>query len=150
LLIIYNHPSLNLAKQNDENLKCYVSELKKERLNGWFSSIENKTNVEVAIINDSEIYEIEKIEILTRNWRNGNCLNDIKTIKNWGQKYKISTIEYPIKLKINLRYKDLIKKYKKFEKKSGYPLEYIFQVILDNAKIFYHKYDEIEEIKWNC
>jgi len=151
LNILSNHPSLNLAKKNDENLNCYVRELRKEKLDGWFTSIENKTSVEIAIINDKEIYEVEKTERLTRNWRNGNCLNNEKTIKNWGNKYKICSIERPIKLKINLKYKDMIKEYKRNEKKSGYPLEYIFQVILENAKIFYHKYENNnEEIKWKC
>lgn len=31
----------------------------------------------------------------------------------------------------------MIKKYKEYEKKSNYPLEYIFQIILKNAIINY-------------
>ena len=35
----------------------------------------------------------------------------------------------------------MIEEYKKYEKLSKYPFEYIFQVLLENAKIFYYKDD---------
>jgi hypothetical protein len=149
LNIMTKHPYLNLAKKNIKNLKCYVSELKNNNLDGWFTSIENKTSVEVALINSNKLYKVIKTEKMTRNWRNGNNLNNIKTYKNWGNKYKICTMDKPVKLKINLKYKKEIKNYKKYEKKSGYPQEYILQVILHNAKIYYHK-KEKKDIIWKC
>ena len=146
-----NDELLNLAKMKDKNLECYVEELKKDKLNGWFSSIENKTTVEIALINSSKIFEAIETDKLKKNWRNGNCANEnnTKIPKNWGYIYKISTIERPVKLKINLRYKKMIEEYKKYEKRSGYPFEYVFQVLLENAKIFYHK-EDFKKITWNC
>ncbi len=146
-----NTKLLNLAKMYDSNLQCYVEELKKEHLCGWFTSIQNKGTVEVALINSNNIFEALDTHKTIRNWRNGNCANEnnTKIPKKWGIKYPICTINNPVRLNINLRYKKLIKHYKKYEKKSGYPLEYIFQVILENAKIYYHK-GELQNIKWKC
>ena len=143
------HPNLNLAKKYDKNLICYKEYLKKERLKGWFSSIENKTSVEVGLINDEKNYEVVKTERLIRNWRNGNCRKGKIIYKDWGDKYPICTIKQPVKLNINLRYKSMIKAYKKYEKKSKYLLDNIFQIILENAKIYYHKAD-LDEIEWIC
>ena len=72
----------------------------------------------------------------------------------WGEKYPICTIEQPVKLKLNLRYKSMIEEYKKYEKKSKYLLDNVFQIILENAKIYYHKADldkmqkELEGKRW--
>lgn len=143
------HPNLNLAKKYDNNLMCYMEELKKEQYDGWFTSIENKTSVEVGLINDEKNYEVLKTERLKRNWRNGNCAKGKIIYKNWGEKYPICTIEQPVKLKINLRYKSMIEEYKKYEKKSKYLLDNVFQIILENARIYYHKAD-LEEIEWKC
>ena len=140
----------NLAKKNDNNLKCFVEELKKENFDGWFSSIENKSSVEVSLINDTNIYEIIKTEELKRNWRNGNYLNNIITIKNWGTKYKIYTIDYPVIFKLNKRFKKLIFEYIKYNKESNFPNEFVFQVILNNAIIKYHKSFNDIDIKWKC
>ena len=43
----------------------------------------------------------------------------------------------------------MIKKYKKYEIKSSYIKEYVFQVILENAKIYYHE-GEMKKIYWKC
>ena len=141
------HPSLNLAKKFDKNLMCYREELKKEQYDGWFTSIENKASVEVGLINDEKNYEVLKTERLKRNWRNGNCAKGKIIYKYWGEKYPICTIEQPVKLKINLRYKSMIEEYKKYEKKSKYLLDNVFQIILENVKIYYHIAD-LEEIEW--
>ena len=143
------HPNLNLAKKYDNNLICYTKELIKENFDGWFSSIENKVSVEVGLINDNNNYEVLKTEKLERNWINSSCLTGKIVYKNWGVKYPICTIEQPVKLKINLRYKNMIEEYKKYEKKSKYLLETIFQIILENAQIYYHK-KNVKEIIWNC
>ena len=137
------HPNLNLAKKYDNNLMCYREELKKELYDGWFTSIENKTSVEVGLINDSKNYEVLKTERLKRNWGYKN------NKKSWGTIYPICTIEQPVKLKLNLRYKSMIEEYKKYEKKSKYLLDNVFQIILENARIYYHK-GELEEIEWKC
>ena len=62
LNLFTNHPNLNLAKKDEKQLFCYVNELIKENLDGWISSIENKTSIEVSLINDSNIFEPIKTE----------------------------------------------------------------------------------------
>jgi len=137
------HPNLNLAKKYDKNLMCYREELKKEQYDGWFTSIENKTSVEVGLINDEKNYEVLKTERLKRNW------GYKKNKKSWGTIYPICTIEQPVKLKINLRYKSMIEEYKKYGIKTGNEHNTVFLIILENAKIYYHK-GELEEIEWKC
>jgi hypothetical protein len=144
-----NHPNLNLAKKNPDQLFCYIRELKKENFNGWFSSIENKVSVEVSLINDPLFYKVIKTEKLRRNWSNGNSNGEEKRMKIWGDKYPICTIKKSVILNLNERYKNILDNYKKYEKDSEYLREYIFQILLDNAIINYHKSD-FEEIKWNC
>jgi hypothetical protein len=136
---IINHPSKNLAKQNNSFLKIIIKDLKNENFDGWFSSIENKSAVEIALINDFDIYEIIDSKELKRNWNNGHYTgnnNENIIIKNWG-KYKICTIEKPVILNINNKFKQLLKKYKEYEIKSKFPYEYTFQIILNNAIINY-------------
>lgn len=65
-------------------MKWFVEKLKEQNLDGWFSSIENKSQIEITIINDSDIFEPVSFEPLYRNWRNGNNLNGEKNYKNWG------------------------------------------------------------------
>jgi len=134
---ITNHPNKNLAKKHNDVLHDVVNELKKETFDGWFSSIENKGFVEISIINDKKLFEVIDTQKLNRNWRNGNNSNNQITVKNWGKKYEICTIKNPITLNINKKYESMIIKYKEYEEKSNFPLEYIFQVILDNAIINY-------------
>ena len=137
---IIEHPNKNLAKKHDYILKIMVKTLIKENFDGWFSSIENKSGVEVALNNKKDIYEVIDTIPLKHNWINGhynnNDNNEIIVKKNWG-KLKICTIENPIILNINKKYKKLIKKYKDYEIKSKFISEYIFQIILDNAIINY-------------
>jgi len=144
LNIFSNHPNLNLAKKNDNNLKSYVKELKKENFDGWFTSIENKSSIEVALINDNSLFEVIKTEEFSRNFRNGNNLNNIITTKNWGKKYPICSIEYPLTFKINNKFQQLLEDYINYGLKSKFPYEHVFQVILENAKIYYH------ESKFDC
>ena len=149
LNLFTNHPNLNLAKKHDNQLFCYVNELIKENLDGWLSSIENKTSIEVSLINDSNIFEPIKTEKLKKNWRNGYFDKDEKKLKIWGEKYKICTIEKPIILFLNDRYKIMIEEYKQYEIKTGYFKDFVFQVLLDNSTIYYHK-EDLEKIIWKC
>lgn len=132
----------------NNRLFCYVNELIKENLDGWMSSIENKTTIEVSLINDSNIFEPIKTEKLKRNWRNGFFKDYEKNLKVWGKKYEICTIEKPVILYLNDRFRIMIEEYKKYEIKTGYLKNFIFQVLLDNATIYYHKGD-LEKIVWN-
>lgn len=143
-----NHPNLNLAKKNDNNLKSFVKELKNESFDGWFTSIENKGGVEVALINDNSLFEIIKTEEFTRNWRNGNNLNNVIMTKNWGAKYPICSIKYPVVFKINSRFQKFIEDYINYGLKSKFPYEYVLQVILQNAQIYYHLTEFDGKIEW--
>ena len=130
-------------------MKCFVEKLKEQNLYGWLSSIENKSQIEVTIINDSDIFEPVSFEPLHRNWRNGNNLNGKKNYKNWGNIYPISSRMIPVIFNLNMRYKPMINEYIQFGLKSKYPFEYALQIILENAIIKYHE-GSYEEIKWTC
>jgi len=133
-----NHPNKNLSKKNKSELIILSNILKKEKFDGWFSSIENKGTVEAAFINDPHIFEIIESSPLINNWRNGNFNNDVLNIKNWGKKYSVCTINYPASLNINEKYREMIKGYIDFEKESKLINNFVFQIILKNAVINYH------------
>jgi hypothetical protein len=135
-----NHPNANLAKKHKKELYFFSEQLKKENLDGWFSSIENKGTVEVALINNNSLYEIMNCDLLKNN---NNKINN----KNWGN-YNIYTIKNPIILNINERFKDILEKYKDYCIKENLVNNYIFEIILMNAEINYHKYP-YQKIDWN-
>ena len=106
-----------------------------KNLDGWLASIENRSHVEVAIMNDPTIFEVISFEPLRKNWRNGNCLGGIPECKNWGNLYPISSRTIPVVFQLNKKYKRLIEEYIQYGLESKYPFEYVFQVILENAII---------------
>jgi len=122
-----------LSNQEEKKSPEFLQKLEKENLDGWLASIENRSHVEVAIINDPTIFEVISFEPLRKNWRNGNCLGGIPEYKNWGTLYPISSKTIPIVLHLNEKYKRLIEEYIQYGLKSKYPFEYAFQVILENA-----------------
>ncbi len=137
---IIKNATNNMSKMNFHIQKIIKKKLKKEHFHGWFSSIENKTSVEVALLNKHNIFKHIESMKLKPYWKNCNCNNDIIVTKNWGNVYKISFIDIDkkIKLRVNERYKKIFQKYKNNEKKSDFPSNYIFQLILDYANIKYH------------
>lgn len=149
LPLFSNHPNLNLSKKHLSQLSCYAMELKKENLYGWMTSIENKSSIEICLINNLNLYNIVSIEKLKRDWRNGNEINGEKKLKNWGNSYPICTIERPITLLMNDRFREMIEKYKQYEITSGYFREHVFQILLNNCIINYYKAD-LEKIEWKC
>ena len=96
-----NNKSLNLSKMYNENLLCYENELKKENFDGWFSSIENKTTIEVALLNDKDVYKVLKIEKIIRkvgynsyyNRIENQIINNNKVIQKDGNRYPICIID---------------------------------------------------------
>ena len=145
-----NNKNENLAKKYNSNLYCFVNELKNENFDGWFTSIENKSTVEVSLINNLDLFETIKTEELRRNWRNANNLNNIITIKNWGKKYPICSIKKNIIFKLNDRYKKIIEEYIDYGLKSDFPYDNVLNIIFDNAEFYYSKYDSNYQIKWKC
>ena len=147
LSTLTNHPNANLSKKHKDQLIIYSKELKKEGFNGWFSSIENKGAVEVALINDESLFEVIKSEDFINNWKNGNINCNKINLKNWGRKYEICTIESPVKMNLNSRYENMIHKYMEYEIESKLVNNYVFQVILKNSIIKYHDF-EYQKISW--
>ena len=127
-----------LSNQEEKKSKSFLEKLGKENLDGWLASIENRSHVEVAIINDPTIFEMISFEQFRKNWRNGNCLDDIPECKNWGAIYPISSRSLPIVFQLNEKYKPLIEEYIQYGLKSKYPFEYALQVVFENATINYH------------
>jgi len=111
-------------------------------LDGWFCSIRSGVrgfkNVEIALLNNYELYEIIKTTKLEKDWKHSFIKNNEVIPKYWGEKYKICINEIPVLLNLNIRYKKMIEKYKKNEIKSGYIHELCFQILLDNAIIYYY------------
>ena len=103
---IKNSKSFNLLCSNDKVI--LTEQLRQEKLDGWFSSIENRSHVEVAIANDPAIFEAGPYEPLRKNWRNGNCLGGSETSKNWGEAYPVSSRTLPLVFHLNAQYKPLI------------------------------------------
>jgi hypothetical protein len=122
-----------LSNQEEKKSPEFLQKLREENLNGWLASIENRSHVEVAIMNDPTIFEAISFEPLRKNWRNGNCLGGIPECKNWGTLYPISSRSLPIVLQLNEKYRRLIEEY------IQYGSEYALQVILENAHIQYIK-----------
>ena len=151
--ILINKTGYNLNKQKDSNLKCYVKELENEELDGWFSSIEGRTAIEVAIINDTALYDVVETEVYNNNMKNGYINfdriteNSIYVPVNWGSKYLITTLINPVKMNVNSKYKQIIELFQKCTSEGGimFPIQYI----LYNASITYFD-KEIPNIKWSC
>lgn len=150
---LINKPGHNLNKQKDSNLKCYVKELQKEGLDGWFSTIEGKTPIEVAILNDSDTYDIIDSEEYNDGMINGytkineNTGNTIIVPTNWGEKYPISTILYPVRITVNSKYKSVFEALQKFTDEGG--ILFPIQIMLNNAIIQYFDKD-IPKLSWDC
>lgn len=122
-----------LSNQEEKKSPVFLEKLAEEKLDGWLASIENRSHVEVAIMNNPTIFEVISFEPLRKNWRNGNCLGGIPECKNWGTLYPISPRSLPIVFQLNEKYKPFIEEY------IQYGLEYALQVILENAYIQYIK-----------
>ena len=125
-----------LSNQEEKRSPEFLEKLQKENLDGWLASIENRSHVEVAIINDPTIFEMISFETLRKNWRNGNCLGGIPECKNWGTMYPISSRTIPIVY--FKKYRRLIEEYIQYGLESKYPFEYAFQVVFENATINNH------------
>ncbi len=141
-----------LSKLKNTMKSCFRDYLLKEGYDGWFSSIENRTAIEVALLNKLNSYEIISKESLLNNFSNllnRNYRNNLLTNKKLGILYNISSIDYPLIFNINELYKEKIRKYLDYCSMFGFVNDFVFQVILGNAVINYHKYN-YEKIDWEC
>jgi len=138
-------PNSNLIKQNYNKIK--EDHLEKEQLDGWFSSIENKTTVEFAIINTPSVLKIIDCVPIRFNWNNSSYANDMTLIpKKWGTEYPISSVEIPIKCILNSRFKPMIEEYQKQISEED-PRGTAFSILLENADISYFD-APLEKIQW--
>ena len=129
----------NLAKMKTENLLKWIPLLQKENLHGWFSSIENKTAVEIALMNDDSVIKIVDCKPLQYNWTNSKYNNVFGSFslvpKKWGT-YEISTMSRPVKIRLNRRFQSQIEEYQKRVEEEDLRGT-AFSVLLENAEISY-------------
>jgi hypothetical protein len=127
----------NLAKMNYERIKCWLPFLQKEDLDGWFSSIENKTTIEFVILNNPSILKIVECLPIHFDWANSKYSNTMNLIpKKWGKTYTISTDINPIRMILNHRFQSQIEEYKK-QVADEDPDGTAFSILLKNAIITY-------------
>ena len=146
-------PNSNLAKMNYENVKKWIPYIQNEGLDGWMSSIENKTAIEFAVINDPSILKIVDCLPIHYNWSNSTInYNDAEntstfTAKNWGTMYPVYSRMYPIQLNIHERFREKLNAYKKKVQDED-PLGTAFSVLLENASITYFDGEVDKSIRW--
>ena len=129
-------PYKNLNKQYNINLKCYIPYLEAENLDGWFSTVENKTAVEVALINKPSYFKVLSTSKTNRTWI---LDSDYKNNLN----YPLYTQQIPIKLHIHKKYQEAFDDYMRREH------DFVFQIVLENAQIEYFDGPD-KDILWKC
>ena len=149
---IYSQITNESYHEIKELLECsdldgFFSPVREGELNGF-------KNVEIGLLNNKNLYSIIDITKCDKNWNFRieriedevkNIVKDKKRIKDkirlkhWGDKYQICSIERPIDLNLHIRYKKLIRLYRRRELKSGFWQYLTFQVILLNSNINYYK-----------
>ena len=123
---LIDHPQADLIKRRNIELGEMTKHIKNNKFDGWFSSIENKCGVEIALVNNKNLFE-----------------NDNSTIN-----YEICTIRNPVILNINERFKDIIEKYISLRTNKKVYNKCAFQIILTNAILNYHK-GEYQKLSWD-
>ena len=125
-------------KKTDSNLIIYTEYLKNENFNGWFSSINRDSSIEVALINNPDVYSELSSNKLIYDWKLSYYVCPGLFIRtNWGTLYNIYCGDFPICLRLNTRYKEMIDRYiEKGEEK--YANCTVFFILLKTADITYH------------
>ena len=136
----------NMAKMDYGNIQTWLPFLKKEKLDGWFSSIQNGFTIELAILGSTDCLKIIACNPIQYNWGNSKYVHDRIEPKHWGILYPISAKHLPWKLILNSRYKSQIEEYTK-SIASEDPFGTSFSIVLENADITYFD-SPLEEIQW--
>jgi len=113
----------DLSKANDDNLNYYAAFIKQSNFDGWIAPIEEKSAVEIALINDSTIFTASPSKLIN---------------SDFSETYQISTIKNPVLLKLNKKYEEWCNNYINASKKEHYP----FAHVMHNALICFTDYDE--------
>ena len=131
----FKNDKKNLLKINNNKINKFVNKLNNAKFDGWFSSIEDKIGVEVALLNNKDLFEIETVNNFNSNW-NYKIENNNEYI-NFGKKYKIYSLQYPLILIINIKFKINIDKFIKRISSTKFIPSSIIEIILKNANIIY-------------
>jgi hypothetical protein len=122
----------NLSQINKTKILEFSQKLKLKKFDGWFSSIEDGSGIEVALINDKDIYELLQSNNFNSNWNIGNNLP-----MNLGLKYNICTTYKPLTIIINKKFKQKFEMFYNIVKNKNFIVNNIFEKILSNAIIIY-------------
>lgn len=124
----------NMVKTNILNILYFIEKLKNKSFDGWFSSIENGSGIEVALMNNGEVYELYNSEKIKINW---NILFNNNNPIKWGNRYQICTLQKPATFILNIKFKkQLALSVKKYKNKKLLP-QNPFQVVLNNASFYF-------------
>jgi hypothetical protein len=133
----FNQDKKNLSVINKNKITDFANKLNHTKLDGWFSSIEDKSGIEVALLNNKNLYECIGANNFNSNWNFIYENNNNKSYINIGKKYKICTIEKPAILIINEKFRNNIEKYKKSISSENFIPTTIVEIVLNNAIILY-------------
>ena len=132
----FNTTKKDLSKISNKNINTFLKLLEKYNFDGWFSSIDDvSSNVEIALFNNKKIYKLYKTNYIEENWYNNQINNNF--FINFGEKYKISTIDKPITLIINKKFKNNIEKIKNKFKNNSYKSQSVYEEIIKNSIVYY-------------
>jgi len=144
---LIGQPGNNLAKQRDQNLACYARHLRAEGFDGWFSTIEGKATVEVALLNSPDIFTAgESEQFHTANWNDDRVRPDV--LERFGSRFPISLVRQPATLRINERFRADIDAYLGRCSKSGGCVGTV-HLLLSTADIHYST-APAAYIAWDC
>ncbi len=141
---LLGYTNTTLAKMNYEKIKKWIPYLQNEGLDGWMTSIENKTAIEIAIRMDPTILKIVDCSPIQYNWKNANYVNTELVPKNWGSVYPL--FSGPFKLILNKRFKPQIDNYQTQIHEED-PRGTAFSVFLENAELIYID-EPVQTIRW--
>ena len=137
----------NMVKRYDQNLACYVRHLRAEQFDGWFSTIEGKAQVEVALINEPSVYSVSpSVRIGDPNWNRD--LGGPNIQRRFGLRYPISLFTAPATLNLNSRFRPEIERYLEKCAQDGENM-YIGQILLTGATITYFDAPSAY-VAWDC
>lgn len=145
-------PGQNLSKRDESNLACYATHLRRNEFDGWISTINGKTAVEVALLNQSDIFEAAtpSEQVIRFDWKNVNIDDTTGEYipKSWGTNYPISVVSAIFHL--NSRLRPHIDEYIAYCM-ARVPNENTFQIILTDptTTILYHD-AHFAYLTWEC
>lgn len=129
--------SNNLLKTNNALVNTWMPKLNEAGFDGWFTSIENKGEVEVAIKNEPGLLKLVECGPVQRDWINAP-LGPGETIlpKIWGTRYPLKPGRRPIRFYLNRRFESMIEEYKSRAEEEGLGGT-AFSILLGFANVSY-------------